>query len=154
MARKKRPAFDGSAQREKETVKAARSLATLADAFADLDDVRKWVRDGQGLLRRALDRFSAAREEAGSDALFDLQAIMTSATVRDAPDPGNWIIGLLAEAEDVVERLAAQLPTTSNVDGIDAADELLRGLVTVEESAIALGMSEGAIERRRNRRKQ
>jgi hypothetical protein len=169
MARQKKPPFGGDKRRESETRFIAQHIRDEGAAYAELDRVREWARDGREILGSVIARFGEdmrairrAHEEPTEDNLNAVNVVMmTRAVIANivrggAGDPTEVINLLVAldNANAIVRQLNELMPDTAKIGGVDAADEVLRQAGhTVEESARALGMTEAAIERRRNRRK-
>lgn len=179
MAKKKRPAFGGDAKVKNKVVKIAESIKRSGEAYADLDRVRAWAREGRKLLRDAIARFpdeSAALRATSTGERFEsteqaYQALvgrigidgltasalgsMVRSWTRDDDDDALAIIAMLMNIEPLISALVDALPTTASIDGTDAADVLMqRSKRTVEESALALKTTENAIEKRRQRRRR
>jgi hypothetical protein len=165
MPKKKRPAFGGDTIAAERAKMVADVLKESTDAYADLEDVRAWAREGRVLLARTLKRFpheTRAIHEHRADP-SDEKAMMLSIAglgalgaifTRDCKDPIGLIETLIA-AEDIVREIGERLPVPAKLDGANAVDVLLCGAGhTVEEVATALNAAPATIEKRRERRKK
>jgi hypothetical protein len=165
MARKKRPAFNGSKKAEAEARLTAQTARSVGNSYAELDRVRAWAREGRPLIAAVLSQFPSEVEairqfnedpsEENGEALVAarLRALLSAMLVRDLEDPLE-VIGTMMGLDESLRILVERLPTTVDTDGVDVADEVLRGTHTVEESALVLNMSAEAIEKRRTRRRR